>query len=326
MGIPVSKLLASDNIGTTLRTSINAIIDSFSGFTFDGSGNLILAKGLSCSGFDAKSISTADISIMLNSAESGSGVGSGSGIASIIINRGLLANAILFWDETTAQWEVKLGSGTATPISLSGHTHSDYLKKDGTVALTGPLNLNNKNISNNGNSGSGIFIDNSGNVSVTGDIIGSGSIKTESGIKIYNPGKGDLEDVILAFDSDTFIIKSEKTSSGTKRARGYSDGAGTLKEFVYSQTLGSGSGFTLPAISNGGFGKIITGSGDQHADFFVSAAGFVTLGNPTTDLIANSGYSGKICIGESGSGANPITIRNLYGSSGANINLILHYS
>jgi len=84
------------------------------------SGNVNIQGTLTT--INSTNLSISDNEIVLNSGETGSGVS--EGYSGIVIDRGLLENAILRFDETDDKWKIGIES-SLIEISTLGHTHDD---------------------------------------------------------------------------------------------------------------------------------------------------------------------------------------------------------
>lgn len=96
-------------------------------------------------------IQTADLQVTdpyvdINFGETGNGVGNGSGVSGIRIDRGPAGSpanppAIIQWDEAAGQWEFGV-EGSANPILGGAHTHTAAQVTDFAPAVTAELNVN----------------------------------------------------------------------------------------------------------------------------------------------------------------------------------------
>lgn len=224
--LPISDIIVTDKL-SIIRDRINSILTAFTDLSFDEYGNYEIAKNLSLTG----SLTQSGTSVLLNSGETGSGVTSGT--AGLSIDRGLLDNAMLLYDESDDKWKVGESGGSFTALSLEGHTHDDryytetevdtlftgYLKKDGTVALTGNLRLGGNWISNDGGS-EGLSIDNNGHAIFSGNVqaqtlsLVNGLTTTE--LYTYNTfsSSTNYERLGLTYSSNVAVIDSQKGSGG----------------------------------------------------------------------------------------------------------------
>ncbi len=90
-----------------------------------------------------------DSYIDINYGETGAGVGGGSGVAGIRVDRGPagspnLPAAIMQWDEGTQQWEFGI-EGNSNPVLTAAHTHTSPQITDFATAVTAQLNTNSLN-------------------------------------------------------------------------------------------------------------------------------------------------------------------------------------
>jgi len=83
-------------------------------------GNVIIEGNLTT--INSIDLSVNDNEITLNSGETGSGIS--EGYSGLVVDRGLLDNAILRFDETDDKWKIGVGS-SLVEISILGHIHDD---------------------------------------------------------------------------------------------------------------------------------------------------------------------------------------------------------
>lgn len=73
--------------------------------------------------------------------------------------------------------------------------------------------------------------------------------------------------------------------------------------------------FTLPSVTNSGFGTLVAGADEERAQFSIKSDGTVNLIMASANIVANADTDGKICIGTSV--ASPCVIKNRLGSTKA---------
>lgn len=114
---------------------------------------VIIETSLTVTGSDT-SIETTELRVTdpyidLNFGEVGPGVGGGTGVAGIRIDRGPVGSpnlpaAIMQWDEGTQQWEFGT-EGNSNPVLTGAHTHTSVQITDFAIAVTAQLNINSLN-------------------------------------------------------------------------------------------------------------------------------------------------------------------------------------
>ena len=89
---------------------------------------------------------------------------------------------------------------------------------------------------------------------------------------------------------------------------------GTDYQF-YDQTVADDGTFTLEAVTNHGWGKIMANNGATYADFIVDNDGDVSIVYCSSgDVVANEDTDTCLCIGTAAA-QEPLTIKNRLGAS-----------
>jgi hypothetical protein len=324
MALATTIINATDKL-SVLRTKFNSLLSEFNDFTFDINGNLQFTGN----------ISQSDEKLTLNYGETQSG--SLTKLPGLEIDRGLLTDQTLVWNESTGTWQVGELAGSLTSISLNGHVHSDYLNKDGSVSMTGNLELGNHYIGNDGGN-EGLSFDTSGNGTFSGSLTSNSlitgttqvtSLETRNSTNpttvlidnTYTDGS-NYERAFLKFDSNVFEIGTEALGTGTKREVGINTN-GLIKIYTYNGNLSDDATLTLPTYTKFMKGFVLIGDNTEHTDFIGNISGSVTLINNSANVVANADTDVKLCIGTGT--ANPIVLKNRLGSSKDMFVIIWYY-
>jgi hypothetical protein len=114
-----------------------------------------------------------------------------------------------------------------------------------------------------------------------------------------------LLDIDSGLPESSPAVIAPTNNAGNKRWLSQSDSFG-------GSILDEGT-FTLPTITNGGWGRVIVGSDEERSDFSIASDGTVNLIHASSNVVANADTDGKVCIGTSV--ANPCIIKNRLGST-----------
>jgi len=190
-------------------------------------GNLTVTGNTSS--INTSNVNIANAYLILNDAETGSGVTSGN--SGIIIDRGSLPNAYWVWDEVNSSFRGTISGAltrisAANPVNPSDVVTKGYLSNVGGTA-GGNVTEVQYNVSNL-LAGSQYFTFNNGNLKVYNTVIGNGNVTTS----------GTNQDLVLSANGATGyvtiddVLKMSWQTAPTNQAS---------TAFIYANTTGTGN-------------------------------------------------------------------------------------
>jgi len=137
---------------------------------------------------------------------------------------------------------------------------------------------------------------------------------------ICDRGDSRIDFGLSASDNPTLFVLSADTNDKAWLRYNQVSLDGIITESRYESSVADEGSFNLPASSNGGWGFVQAGDGEEYAQFSYTSAGVVTLIANSTN-VANSDSDTDLCVFDGGS---VVTIKNRLGGAKA-IKVIIHY-